>query len=198
MMVAGSCISLPSLLQSSWCSEPLTRQGLRLPWLSWPLERCLPSSQTTSSLWTQCWLSISRYVYTVAAVPSALPLLLQLFLATAPTHSPDFPDSPWEAKALALVSSVTSPDLRVACCLKLLHSVELPWSPPVTSLLSQCLTLPTTNTAELQRLHDLLQMKTMLNNRYGVRNFNFCDSSMGQVSGSLYTSLYDYYHMPHI
>lgn len=106
----------------------------------------------------------------------------QLFLARAPTHSPDFSDSPWEVKAVALVRSVTCSYLQVACCVELLHHISLPWSEMTTGLVQDCLLLDTANAEELHRLHDLLQLKAMLHDRYGITDFNFSDANTGHVS----------------
>ena len=108
----------------------------------------------------------------------------QLFLARAPTHSPDFLGSPWEAKALALIESMSSPEQCVAGCEELLHSVCLPWSRAVERLARHCLELDAPNRAELQSLHSLLQLKTMLQETYGILDFNYSDRNTGYVSAS--------------
>lgn len=105
----------------------------------------------------------------------------QLFLARAPTHSSDFPGSPWEVKAVALAHSVACTDLRVACCVEVLQCVTVPWSKEVTDLVHEC--LPLDQVGELQSLHDLLQLKAMLQESYGIMDFNFSDHITGQVSG---------------
>lgn len=105
---------------------------------------------------------------------------LQLFLARAPTHSSDFPGSPWEIKAVTLAHSVACTDLRVACCVEVLQCVTVPWSKEVTELVHEC--LPLDQVGELQSLHDLLQLKVMLQDSYGIMDFNFSDHITGQVS----------------
>lgn len=58
----------------------------------------------------------------------------------------------------------------------------MPWSNAVTNLVTDCIALTTTgNTTELQKLYNLLQMKTMLNDRYDVKDFNYNENT-GQVS----------------
>lgn len=108
----------------------------------------------------------------------------QLFLARAPTHSSDFQDSPWEAKALVLVESMSSPEHCVAGCEELLRSVCLPWSKAVERLAQHCRELDAPNRAELQSLYSLLQLKTMLQETYGILDFNFSDRNTGYVSAS--------------
>lgn len=84
---------------------------------------------------------------------------------------------------MAVANNVTCSQLRVACCVELLHSVSLPWSKVVTDLVHECLVLDTGNAEELRSLYDLLQLKSMLHESYGIIDFNFSDSSTGQVSG---------------
>ena len=57
----------------------------------------------------------------------------------------------------------------------------MPWSNAVTNLVTDCIALTTGNTTELQKLYNLLQMKTMLNDRYDVKDFNYNENT-GQVS----------------
>ena len=106
---------------------------------------------------------------------------VQLFLARAPTQSPDFTDSVWETKIIALISSLASPELRVTSCLDFIHSINMPWSSAVTSLVTECLALDTPHTSQLEKLYSLLQMKAMLHDRYGVQDFNYNDMTAGQV-----------------
>jgi hypothetical protein len=112
---------------------------------------------------------------------SLLYAYLKLFLERAPTHSPDFPDSPWEAKAVAVASSVASSESHVSCCLELLHRIQIPWSQPVASLIHDSLQLTAANSEELRSLYELLQMQAMLQEKYGIADFNFSDSSTGQL-----------------
>ena len=83
---------------------------------------------------------------------------------------------------MALIRSVTCSDLRVACCVELLHHVSLPRSKATADLVCDCLLLDTANAGELHSLHDLLQLKAMLHDRYSVTDFNFSDTSTGNVS----------------
>ena len=83
---------------------------------------------------------------------------------------------------MTLIRSVTCSVLRVACCVELLHHVSLPWSETAAGLIHDCLLLDTANAGELQSLHDLLQLKAMLHDRYGVTDFNFSDANTGHVS----------------
>lgn len=84
---------------------------------------------------------------------------------------------------------MSSSEHCVAGCVELLRSVCLPWSKAVERLAQHCLELDTSNIAELQSLHILLQLKTMLQETYGVLDFNFSDRNTGYVS-SLFIYLF--------
>jgi hypothetical protein len=106
---------------------------------------------------------------------------LKLFLARAPAQSPDFSGSPWEAKAVAVVEGVASSELRVSCCLRLLHSVSSPWSSAVARLVQSCLPLAASCSQQLHSLYNLLQVQEILREKYGIADFNFSDRTTGDV-----------------
>ena len=89
---------------------------------------------------------------------------------------------------MAVIRGVSSSQLRVACCLELLRCINTPWSSDVASFVQQCLPLTSSNTAELHSLNNLLQMQMVLQERYGIADFNFSDTSTGEVSGAPLTS----------
>ncbi|CAI8050069.1 Kinetochore-associated protein 1 [Geodia barretti] len=106
---------------------------------------------------------------------------LKLFLARAPAQSPDFSGSPWEAKAVAVVEGVASSELRVSCCLRLLHCASSPWSSAVACLVQSCLPLTASCAQQLQSLYNLLQVQEILQEKYGIADFNFSDRTTGDV-----------------
>lgn len=55
----------------------------------------------------------------------------------------------------------------------------------MASLVQDCLQLDTTSISELRSLYDLLQLKSMLHDKYGIVDFNFSDGTTGQVSDHL-------------
>lgn len=81
-----------------------------------------------------------------------------------------------------MTEGVGSSKVRVICCLDLLHCISIPWSSAVVSLVQGCLQLRAPNVQQLQTLHNLLQMQIVLQEKYDIANFNFSDSSTGDVS----------------
>ena len=86
---------------------------------------------------------------------------------------------------MAVVRSVANSEVKVACCLELVHSITAPWSSAAASLINECLQLTSSNSEELHNLYNLLQMQIVLQEKYGIVDFNFSDSNTGEVSGSL-------------
>lgn len=64
--------------------------------------------------------------------------------------------------------------------MEVLQSVTVPWSKEVTDLVQHC--LPLDRVGELRSLHDLLQLKAMLQDSYGILDFNFSNRITGEVS----------------
>ena len=83
--------------------------------------------------------------------------------------------------------------LYVLGCVELLKHVHTPWSESVEELVQECLTVDhPVGVAMLEKQYSLLQLKKLLHG-YGIRDFNFSDTSKGWVSKNGY--IYIYVHM---
>ena len=81
-----------------------------------------------------------------------------------------------------MVEGVASSELRVSCCLCLLHCASSPWSSAVACLVQSCLPLTASCAQQLQSLYNLLQVQEILQEKYGIADFNFSDRTTGDVS----------------
>ena len=85
--------------------------------------------------------------------------------------------------------------LYVLGCVELLKHVHTPWSESVEELveelLQECLTVShPVGVAMLEKQYSLLQLKKLLHG-YGIRDFNFSDTSKGWVSKNGWMCVYD-------
>ena len=75
-----------------------------------------------------------------------------------------------------------SSQLYVLGCVELLKHVHTPWSEAVEELVQECLMVDhPVGVAMLEKQYSLLQLKKLLHG-YGIRDFNFSDTSKGWVS----------------
>lgn len=71
--------------------------------------------------------------------------------------------------------------LYVKGCVELLKHVQTPWSESVEELVQECLNVEHPVVAMLEKQYALLKLKKLLQG-YGIRGFNFSDTSKGWVS----------------
>ena len=73
--------------------------------------------------------------------------------------------------------------LYVKGCVELLKHVHTPWSESVEELVQECLKVDHPVVTTLEKQYSLLKLKKLLHG-YGIRDFNFSDTSKGWVSVS--------------
>ena len=66
-------------------------------------------------------------------------------------------------------------------CVELLKHVHTPWSETVEELVQECLKVEHPVVSMLEKQYSLLKLKKLLHG-YGIRDFNFSDTSKGWVS----------------
>ena len=91
---------------------------------------------------------------------------------------------------LCKLCGLSPSQLYVLGCVELLKHVHTPWSESVEELVQECLKVDhPVGVAMLEKQYSLLQLKKLLHG-YGIRDFNFSDTSKGWVSVS-YECIYN-------
>ncbi|XP_075754796.1 kinetochore-associated protein 1 isoform X3 [Pelodiscus sinensis] len=87
------------------------------------------------------------------------------------TRSTSVFESPWEAKAIAVVGCISDIDMIFDAVLQIMNSALVPWSTAVEQLVKQYLEMNHVKVKLLQESYTLMEMKTLLRG-YGIRDTN--------------------------
>uniref|UniRef100_A0A3P8WBQ2 Kinetochore associated 1 n=1 Tax=Cynoglossus semilaevis TaxID=244447 RepID=A0A3P8WBQ2_CYNSE len=82
----------------------------------------------------------------------------------------------WEAKAVAVLGSMTDMDLMVDAVLEIMQKAVVPWSNAVENLVQQYLEMDGPKQELLKESYHLMEVRKLLRG-YGIRSFNLSDSS---------------------
>ncbi|NWR45672.1 KNTC1 protein, partial [Regulus satrapa] len=101
-------------------------------------------------------------------------LLLQYvkdLLERCRTRSISVFETPWEAKAVAVIGCISDTDLKFDAVLQIMHGAVVPWSAAVEQLVKQHLEMKHVKVMLLQESYRLMEMKKLLR-AYGIRDTN--------------------------
>ncbi|NWX11728.1 KNTC1 protein, partial [Aegotheles bennettii] len=101
-------------------------------------------------------------------------LLLQYIkdlLERCRTRSTSVFETPWEAKAIAVIGCISGTDLKFDAVLQIMHGAMVPWSAAVEQLVKQHLEMNDVKVKLLQESYRLMEMKKLLR-AYGIRDTN--------------------------
>ncbi|XP_068422638.1 kinetochore-associated protein 1 isoform X2 [Clinocottus analis] len=82
----------------------------------------------------------------------------------------------WEAKAVAVLACMTDTDLMVDAVLEIMQNAVVPWGTVVEKLVQQYLEMDGPKQELLKESYRLMEIRKLLRG-YGIRNFNFSDST---------------------
>ncbi|XP_012664469.2 kinetochore-associated protein 1 [Otolemur garnettii] len=107
-------------------------------------------------------------------------LYIEDLLKRCSSKSTSLFETPWEAKAMAVIGCLSDTDLIFDAVLKIMYAAVVPWSAAVEQLVKQHLEMDHPKVKLLQESYKLMEMKKLLRG-YGIREVNLLNKEIMRV-----------------